>query len=334
MTVEIGFALLLTVASACLINVGYLVEHAAASTLPQLRARRPLGSLRLLLRSRRWLLGFLAESVGFALYVVAVALAPLALVQSVAAGGIGILALLVARTTRTRLQTRERLGVGVAVGGLVLLAVSLAGGSDRGGGGAWYGIALWLGASTAAAAFAIGWGMVRPDAGAVLGAAAGILFAAGDVATKVMVGGGDHLLVAPTMVAFYGAGTLVLQMGFQRGRALTTAGIATLATNAIPIAAAMTLFAEPLPAGPWGILRVVSFGAVVAGAVALAPRHGAAGEGTAARPSEPTSLPLGVAGNDRCRPLPVHADRGRERRLWQTQRQDVLHPSRRVPRRG
>src|SRR5262249_29212810 len=40
-----------------------------------------------------------------------------------------------------------------------------------------------------------------------------------------------------------------------------------------PIAAAMTLFAEPLPGGVLGGLRIAAFGAVVAGAVALSPRH-------------------------------------------------------------
>jgi hypothetical protein len=198
MTAQIGLALLLTVASACLINWGYLTEHAAASRLPPLRARRPLRSLRSLLGSPGWLLGFVSESAGFGLYVVAVALAPLALVQAVAAGGIGVLALLVARTRRTPLQTRERVGVGVAVGGLVLLALSLAGGSEQGDVGAWHTIALWLGASVAAATLTIGWGITRPESGAVLGAAAGILFAAGDVATKVLVAGGDHLAISPS----------------------------------------------------------------------------------------------------------------------------------------
>lgn len=296
MTAEIGLALLLTVASACLVNWGYLTEHAAASALPPLRARRPVRSLRLLLGSRRWLAGFASESAGFALYVLAVALAPLALVQAVAAGGIGVLALFVARTTGTRLRRRERVAVAVAVGGLVLLAVSLAGGSEQGVAGAWVGIAMWLGASVAAAAFAIAWGIARADGAAVLGAAAGILFAAGDVATKVAVGGGDHLLIAPLLLLFYAGGTGVLQMGFQRGRALTTAGIATLGTNAIPIAAAMTLFAEPLPGGALGVLRVLSFAAVVAGAVALAPRH-AAGGADASPPATADRLPGRLAGS-------------------------------------
>jgi hypothetical protein len=268
--------LALTLVSACLINWGYLTEHGAASTLPPLSPRRPVRSLRLLLGSRRWLAGFGAETAGFGLYVAAVALAPLALVQAIAAGGIGVLAFLVAKTTGTRLDTRERLGVVVAIGGLALLGTSLAGGSEHGAAADWIPIAMWLGASVAVATLAVTSAATILRGGAAFGVAAGILFGAGDVSTKVMVDSGGHPAIAPAVIGFYGAGTIILQMGFQRGRPLTTAGIATLGTNAIPIAAAMTLFEEPLPAGALGGVRVAAFAAVVAGAVALAPRHGAA----------------------------------------------------------
>jgi hypothetical protein len=162
--------------------------------------------------------------------------------------------------------------VTVAIGGLALLGVSLAGGSEHGASGSWIGIALWLGVSAAVASAVSASALARATGGAAaLGLAAGILFAAGDVATKVTTSDGVRIAVAPAMIAFYGVGTLVLQMAFQRGRALTAAGIATLGTNAIPIVAAMTLFAEPLPAGVPGIARVAAFAAVVIGAVALAP---------------------------------------------------------------
>src|SRR5262245_18703171 len=284
-------AVALTLASACALNWGYMREHGAASKLPPLSIRRPLRSVRLLLASRGWLGGFFWETLGFGLYVAALALAPLALVQAVAAGGIGILALLVARVSDSRLTRRERAGVAVSLGGLALLGISLAGGSEHGGEGSWPLIALWLGASAGAAALAIASAASVRRGGAAFGVAAGILFAAGDVSTKVVVAGGDHVVIAPAMLGFYAAGTIVLQMGFQRGGALTTAGIATLATNAIPIAAAMTVFAEPLPDGPLGIVRVVSFAAVVAGAVGLAPRRTTAPSGpgserrAAARPA-------------------------------------------------
>jgi hypothetical protein len=266
-------ALLLTLGSALALNWGYLREHGAASALPSLDIRRPVRSLRILLGSRAWLTGFFWETLGFGLYVAALALAPLAIVQAVAAGGIGILAFFVSRAGGAGLDVRERLGVAISIGGLVLLGVSLAGGTGHGDEASWPWIAIWLGASAVAAAVATTSGSKLLRGGAAFGVAAGILFAAGDIATKAAVSGGDHVAVGPAIVGFYTAGTIVLQMGFQRGRALTTAGIATLGTNAIPIVAAMTLFAEPLPGGPLGVVRVLSFAAVVAGAAALAPRR-------------------------------------------------------------
>lgn len=272
------FALALTLASACALNWGYLSEHGAVSGLPPLSPRRPIHSLRQLLGSRGWLRGFLWETLGFALYVAALALAPLALVQAVAAGGIGILAIFVSRVTRTRLTLLERAGVAIAVGGLALLGISLAGGSEHGTSGSWVAIGLWLAASAGAAALAVTSGAGLIHGGAAFGLAAGILFAGGDIATKAAVSSGDHVAVAPAIIAFYSAGTIVLQVGFQRGRPLTTAGIAVMGTNAIPIAAAMVLFEEPLPSGALGVLRVIAFAAVVAGAVLLAPsRERAAG---------------------------------------------------------
>src|SRR3954471_15089649 len=125
--VQIALALVLTLISACLLNLGYLLEHSVASTAAPLSLRHPLASLRSLLGNRRWLLGFGSEASGWLLYVGALALAPLSLVQAVAAGGIGILAVMVARLTHVPLPRRERLGAGLSVAGLALLGVSLLG---------------------------------------------------------------------------------------------------------------------------------------------------------------------------------------------------------------
>ena len=70
------------------------------------------------------------ESVGFLLYAAALALAELALVQSIAAGGIGVLAFASARLARRRLRRRELTGVLISIFGLVALGISLAGGSS------------------------------------------------------------------------------------------------------------------------------------------------------------------------------------------------------------
>jgi hypothetical protein len=108
--------------------------------------------------------------------------------------------------------------------------------------------------------------------GAAFGIATGLLFASGDIATKTALEGGGHIIFVAVLVACYGFGTLVLQAGFQRASPLVTAGIATLLTNALPIAAGMTIFDEPLPDGWLGGVRIAAFAAVVLGAVFLAER--------------------------------------------------------------
>jgi drug/metabolite transporter (DMT)-like permease len=271
--VQIALALVLTIVSTCGLDLGYLLQHKAASSLPPLSLRRPIASLRSLLSERRWLLGFGVQAGGFVLYVIALALAPLSLVQATAAGGIGILAVMVSRITHVPLTKLERVGAAVSVAGLALLGISLLSTHSEGSGATYAWVGVWLGASAVGAALCVtllGRAIGRAPA---WGIASGILFAAGDVATKMAVSGGvENAAFLVCLIIFYGSGTAVLQAAFQKGGALTTAGLSTLLTNALPIAAGMVLFHEPFPAGWIGAVRVAAFAAVIAGAVLLAAR--------------------------------------------------------------
>ena len=110
-------------------NWAYTKEHEAAAAMPPLSPRRPFRSLGLLLGNRGWLIGFGAETAGWLVYVAALRLAPLSLVQAVSASGIAILAVLSVHGHPGRLARHERLAVSIALVGLVLLAGSLVGSS-------------------------------------------------------------------------------------------------------------------------------------------------------------------------------------------------------------
>src|SRR5581483_6572927 len=222
-TPSVAGGLALALGSAAALDWGFLAQHGAAASLPPLGLRRPLRAARLLLGSRRWLAGFLVGIGGWALYVAALRLAPLSLAQAASAGGVGLLAVLVERTTGVRLARREWTGVGLAVAGTAVLAVSLAGGASASRRAEPVAVVLWVAGSLAVAGLATR----RPAAGAGFGLAAGILYAAGDV---------------PAVLACHGLGFVALQLGFQRGGALATAGVATLLTNGVPIAAGMAVF--------------------------------------------------------------------------------------------
>jgi len=264
----IAVALLLALASAAALNWSYLVQHGEAAAMPPLTVRRPVRSLRVLFSNVRWVVGFFTGIGGWVLYVAALALAPLSLVQAVAAGGIGLLALFVWRLTGVELARREWLGVGIAVGGLALLALSLGGGHAAGGRGSSVAIVSWIAGSAGLACVATAARGLAPGAG--LGAGAGLMYAAGDVATKAATAGGGRLVFVPVLLACHGLAFVFLQLGFQRGSALATAGVASLLTNALPIAGGIALFHEHLPGGALGGLRALAFAAVVVGAAALA----------------------------------------------------------------
>ncbi|HWW90812.1 MAG TPA: hypothetical protein VNY35_08550 [Solirubrobacteraceae bacterium] len=268
--VKTAVALVLALASTTLVSLAYLREHAAVGVLAPLTLRRPIQSLRALLSSRAWLTGFAMESSGFALYVTALALAPLALVQSVAAGGIGILAVASARLAHRRLTRREGLGAGVSVAGLLFLSISLIGGGDQSAPGSVVESALWLGGTCVAAALVLTVGRAFLGAATASGIAGGLLFSCGDISTKLATQGGVRVAFAAGAILGYVLGTSLLQVGYQRGAALTIAGIATLLTNALPIAAGPVLLNETLPEGGLRVLRILAFATVIAGAALLA----------------------------------------------------------------
>jgi drug/metabolite transporter (DMT)-like permease len=258
----------LAMASAVAVNWAYSREHDAVAGMPSFSWRRPRSFLAAVLRSRDWLLAFGTECAGWLLYVAALRLAPLALVQAVCASGIAVLALVSAHGHPGRLTRREQLAVVVAVTGLVLLAFSVANTPQVDHPPKWTAAALWLGAS-AGGALALVAIPSRLARGPALGLAAGLLFAGGDVSAKLVVYGGTWLVALVPLIVCYALGTSVLQAAFQHSNALTAAGLATLATNAVPIAAGFVVFDEQLPNGAYGGLQLAAFASLVVSATLL-----------------------------------------------------------------
>jgi uncharacterized membrane protein len=265
--------LVLAFATAAAFNWAWVAQHTITSQLPRLTIRRPRWSLGLLFSHRRWLLAFLIGVGGWGFYVVAVRLAPLSLVQAVSAGGIALLAVFAQRALGERLPRREWVGVGIAVVGLVFLAASLAGGENVARHGSWLVVAAWFVASCLAAGLSIGplAPLLAPGAG--LGLAAGLMYAAADVGTKAAWYGGYYVLLIVPVWACHGLAFTLIQLSFQRGRALATAGLSSFCANALPIAGGILVYHEQIPEGALGALRVLAFVCVVFGAAAVARKE-------------------------------------------------------------
>jgi len=266
--VKLGAGLALALVAALVLNIGFFVQHGATNTMLSLSLRHPLRSVRLLVTNRQWMLGYATGWVGWGIYIAALSLAPLSLVQAVAAGGVGVLAFL-AHRLGTPLGGRERLGAWIAVAGLVLLGVSLTAHVRQASPAHTSTLLIVIAVGAVAAGLLAGLLARTPRAAVALGCAAGLFFGVGDLATKGAVSG-NGLLLVPLLAACTALGFVTLQLAFQRGRVLETAGLSVLVNNMIPIVGGLLLFHEALPGGAAGVARVASFAAVVIGAVLLA----------------------------------------------------------------
>jgi hypothetical protein len=264
--------LLLAFVSAIVTNTAYSLEHDAAASLPPLSPRRPLRSATILLRDRGWVLAFILESAGWLIYVVALRLAPLALVQAVVASGVAVLAFASAHGHPSRLARREQYAVVLALAGLIMLALSLVGVEASDHRPAVHAIVIWMAACAGGAVLLI---LIpgRVARAASLGLATGLLFADGDVSAKLVGYGGWWLIAVIPLILGYAVGTSVLQSAYQHGDALTAAGTATMVTNVVPILAGFAIFHEKLPGGFLAVVQVAAFAALVMSAVLLGHRQ-------------------------------------------------------------
>ncbi len=262
--------LLLALLSTAALNGGFFLQHAASQRLPELTVRRPFASLSALFSNLRWVTGFVTGLAGWALYIAALGLAPLSLVQATAAGGMGLLALLV-RAGGVRLAAREWAAVAAAVSGLLLVGLSLPAGTAHTAAKGWGLPLIWVLASLLAAGLAASPVAVALRPGAGLAVASGLLYAAGDIATKAAVSGINPVYLFAVLIPLcHGLAFVALQLAFQRGSALATAGVSSLLTNLLPIVAGLAAFHEQMPGGLPGILRGLGFTGAVLGAALLA----------------------------------------------------------------
>jgi hypothetical protein len=275
--------LLLALLSTAALNGGFYLQHEASQSLPELTLRHPFASLSALFTNLRWVIGFVTGLAGWALYIVALDLAPLSLVQATAAGGMGLLALLV-RIGGVRLSGWERVAVAASVGGLLLVGLSLPAGTAHTAVAGWGMPLIWVLVSLLVAGVAAVPAATLLRAGAGLAVASGLLYAAGDVATKAAVSGIKPVyLFAVLLPLCHGLAFVSLQLAFQRGSTLATAGVSSLLNNLLPIVAGFVVFHEHLPSGLAGAVRALGFAGAVLGAALLA------GSGRLDKPNTPDS---------------------------------------------
>ncbi len=277
LTLQLG--ILLSLFCALATNVAFLLKHRGACAAPDVSLKHPITSAVGLFRSKWFTIGMLVALVAWTFHVLALALAPLSVVQAIIAGGLVFLTVLAERWFGFTVGTRQWAGVGLTALGLVLLAVTL---PHHGGAHSGYSLAGMI--AFESALLVIGTFLVlskklgsHEHHGVMLGTAAGILFGVSDVAIKALtgaVGNGITGLLSPwlvtcilaSVIAFYASAR-----GLQKGEAVPVITLTSAAANVTAISGGILVFGDPMPSDPVGIvLQSFAFVLVIV-AAALTP---------------------------------------------------------------
>jgi drug/metabolite transporter (DMT)-like permease len=278
--------LLLALACAFATNLAFLWKQRGAVAAPAVDVRRPLYSAASLFKSKWWAIGMGVALVAWGLHVVALAMAPMSLVQAVISGGLVFLAVLADRWFGFSLGPREWMGVAITALGLAFLGMTVEHGSS--GSHSSYSIsgmvAFEAGMITLGVLLLLSHRVerVRHQRGVMLGAAAGILFGVSDVSIKALTGTvpGDFLsIISPwtavaitaSIAAFYASAR-----GLQIGEGLSVIALTSVTANVSAILGGILVFGDPIGSDVFEIIaRCSAFGLViVAAGLTPAPRAG------------------------------------------------------------
>jgi drug/metabolite transporter (DMT)-like permease len=279
LTVQLG--ILCALACALATNLGFLYKHRGASAAPTVDWKHPGRSAADLFRNRYFTLGMLVATGAWGFHVVAMAMAPLSVVQAVISGGLVFLTVLAERFFGFNLGRRQWLGVGLTAIGLALLTVTL---PHSGGAHSSYSLAGMI--AFEAGLLAVGMllvfshhlGVEHHQHGVLLGAASGILFGVSDVAIKALTGavghGGIVAILSPWLITCVAASVIAFfasARGLQKGEAVPVITATSAAANISAIAGGIVVFGDPMPQDPLGIVvQSLAFVLVIA-AAALMP---------------------------------------------------------------
>jgi drug/metabolite transporter (DMT)-like permease len=276
LTVGIVVALLCAVVT----QFGFLCKHRGANHAPDVNMRRPLRSSGALFRSRWFAIGMAIAGGAFALHVVALAVAPLSLVQAVLSTGVVILAVLGNRIFGCRVTRRQWAGAGLTAGGLLLLVATLPTSSAHAG----FALPALIGFE--AGMLALGTLLIAAPRlgtpthhhGALLGAAAGTLMGVSDVAIKALTGASGPLgvLGSPWLSVAVIAGLLAFlasARGFQQGDAIPVIACTSTAANVTCIVGGIAVFGDALAGGVLLFVQIAAFGLVAVASLVTPTGH-------------------------------------------------------------
>ncbi len=274
-----GLGIFFSVLASLCFSLSNVLEKIAVDRMPGMSPSRAMQMLNLLRNSKLWLGGFLFGAVAVALAVVAYALAPITVVQSIIAAGLVVIVAISRLVLREKIRPREWVGLSTILVALILVSITLRSSSSQGTRGSFISVAVADSATLVIAA--LGFFALRKssaDHSISFGTTAGLLYGVAALQVKAA----SSLVVSHGFVdgipRIFGAsypyvfivtsilGLAVFQTGLQRSRVAVVAPLTNTIASVYVVAIGMVIFGESLPASlALTLLRISGFALVLLG---------------------------------------------------------------------
>jgi drug/metabolite transporter (DMT)-like permease len=277
---------LIAVAATSLMNFGLALQKRGAASLPRIGEDAGGAVFLAFITSRIWAAGLVFMVGGWGLYLVSTAFAPISIIQPTLGVGLAVLAVFSVFYLKEKIGALEWAAFAAMLTGMVLLGVSAA---DEGKPPLpeWTPLLAVSAAIIAVAALAYVLGRRGALAGfrtdSLLGMVAGLFVGLGALFTKAMMtfADADRALVAfgiclPVVIGTNIVGMIIMQSGFQHGKALVVVSLEAVINKVVAIIGGMAALAEYLPEDPASAaMRIAAFALILFGTAALARFGGA-----------------------------------------------------------
>jgi drug/metabolite transporter (DMT)-like permease len=278
-----GIAVSIAVVSALLLNYAVFLEKKAVGKLPELKLNLSWGVIRAFATNWPWMSAQIVNITGFALYAVALALAPVSVVEPIIASGVALLAYLAIKHLGEAPRPRDFVAIGMTVSGVILIGISLLHGVPR---DVPHYPTFWVFAiviiAVSIAAPLLMSRRTNQWQAAGLGISCGLLFGIAAVFTRLLMINWGHdwvrtVIFLVACILTYVPAFFILQAGLQRGQATVVAPVYNGLMEFVPILVGMVALNESFPKFANGqtdyllsALRILAFALILVGTVILA----------------------------------------------------------------
>lgn len=291
--------------AAVFLNFGLYLQKKAVDRLPAVRFEISWSVFKAFATDRPWMTSIAVTLLGGGLYAIAIAIAPVSIVQPVVASGVALLAYLAIKNLGERPRRIDLYAIGASILGVILIGVSLFEGVPDPGKLDHSPLLLWVFAGVAvllAVAMPL---LFRGSSGnrmaAGLGISVGLLFGMAAIfARLLLVDWGNQWASKGLAVVFSSVfliawaalllpAVVMLQAALQRGMAVIVVPVVAGLGQLVPIVGGLVALREPLPDNAFlAAVRIFAFAMILGATIVLSYRVEESGTGVAppARPTE------------------------------------------------